>query len=353
MHTCVNGQVASPLALIGSAHASGAADWGLLDEHRKLVKAVEEANQGKAAMAGEGTKVEEKVSSSEGCHVRECTDPSHHHDHNHGHTHQHSAPLSTAGNCHDYACEDPTHDHSHAHSDHEAATCTDASHHHTRAEHGHDATSCTDPTHDHDHQHSHARVSDSTTAEQRFGITSFVYKRRRPFHPIRFSQFLQSMGKFSVTGVPEMKKIQSSIAAGSSSVATQKDEVVRAKRAVLRSKGFVWIGTSTQAAYFMSQAGQYLDLLVLGRWWAAIDQKDWPPAVHEEISVDFEGPHGDRRQEVVFIGQFGKDGGTSQRELGGVLDACLLSDQEMEEYERVSARGGDDALKSHFAPGFD
>lgn len=130
--------------------------------------------------------------------------------------------------------------------------------------------------------------------------------------------------------------------------------VTRAKRALLRSKGFVWMGTSAQAAYFMSHAGQYLELLVLGRWWAAIDRAQWPqqPAVLQDITVDFDGDsaHGDRRQEVVFIGQFARDGGTSQRALEGVLDECLLTDAEMKEYEAV-AKQGDDALRSHFAPG--
>lgn len=36
------------------------------------------------------------------------------------------------------------------------------------------------------------------------------------------------------------------------------------------------MGTSSQAAYFMSHAGQYLELVVLGRWWADIDKSEWP-----------------------------------------------------------------------------
>jgi G3E family GTPase len=111
------------------------------------------------------------------------------------------------------------------------------------------------------------------------------------------------------------------------------------------------MATSAQAAYFMSHAGQYLELLVLGRWWAAIDQAEWPKEVLSEVTVDFDGANGDRRQELVFIGQFAKDGGTSQRALEGVLDECLLTPEEMAEYEKV-ANKGDDALRSHFAPGY-
>jgi hypothetical protein len=54
---------------------------------------------------------------------------------------------------------------------------------------------------------------------------------------------------------------------------------------------------------------------------------------------------------VVFIGQFAKDGGTSQRALEEVLDECLLTDEEMREYEQVS-KIGDEALRTHFAPGY-
>ena len=41
-----------------------------------------------------------------------------------------------------------------------------------------------------------------------------------------------------------------------------------AKRSLLRSKGFMWLASSSNAAYFMSHAGQYLEIAPLGRWWA-------------------------------------------------------------------------------------
>lgn len=110
-----------------------------------------------------------------------------------------------------------------------------------------------------------------------------------------------------------------------------------ARRSLLRSKGFVWMATSSTAAYFMSHAGcfmlqmtlckkcfcslnlkllrscfllgQYLELATLGRWWADLPKEEWPPGADEEIMRDFEGTHGDRRQELVFIGQFSDDGG--------------------------------------------
>ena len=58
---------------------------------------------------------------------------------------------------------------------------------------------------------------------------------------------------------------------------------------------------------------------------------------------------GDRRQELVFIGQFGKDSGSSRQALEEVLDSCLLTPGEMKEYETVSPKG-DDALRALFFP---
>lgn len=60
-------------------------------------------------------------------------------------------------------------------------------------------------------------------------------------------------------------------------------------------------------------------------------------------------PLGDRRQELVFIGQFGKDNGSSRKALEEILDSCLLTSQEMKEYEEVAPKG-DDALRALFFP---
>jgi G3E family GTPase len=200
-----------------------------------------------------------------------CTDPTHDHSHDAATctdpTHDHSHDAAT--------CTDPTHDHSH-----DAATCTDPTH-----DHSHDAATCTDPTHDHSHgatSHSPA----TTTAEERFGITSFVYKRRLPFHPGRFSMFLQGLGKLSVKGISE-------ITGGDKTASTGDNEALLvAKKSLLRSKGFVWMGTSKTAAYFISHAGQYLELMVLGRWWADINKAEWPKGSEDEITVDFDGVQG-------------------------------------------------------------
>eukprot|EP01038_Epipyxis_sp_PR26KG_P010559 gene10559-14185_t len=351
-YTCVKGGVDNPLSLIGSEKGNGVASWGILDEHRKMIEAVETKNkQENVADCGDPT----------------CTDPTHQHIHaSHDHDHDHS--------CND-DCKDPSHDHSHSSHSHEHdhdlklsecdTQCNDPTHDHSHSTHGHShehnhesecAPTCNDPTHDHSHaSHSHSHQSDTTTAQDRFGITSFVYRRRRPFHPIRFSMFLKKIGNLSINGISGLSTaIETS---QNSNDGNSNSDFIKAKKALLRSKGFVWMATSCSAAYFMSHAGQYLELMVLGRWWADIDRKEWPVGMENEITLDFDGQHGDRRQELVFIGQFenknDKSVGSlnSQKSLEQVLDTCLLTDAEMKDYEEL-VRGGDNALRKFFVPDY-
>ena len=102
-------------SVIHSILGEGAASWGVLFEHKKLVELAEKSDI--ANQAAEAAKLAAEVAAS--------TVVSHSHDSSHAHT----------------ECTDPTHDHGH-----DAATCTDPTH-----DHGHDAATCTDPTHDHGH----------------------------------------------------------------------------------------------------------------------------------------------------------------------------------------------------------
>ena len=245
--TCVRGDIQDPLDVVGSTKGEGAASWGVLFEHKKLVELAEKSDQANKAAEAAAAAAAAAVAAARAKATAEA-----------------AAVAATM-----------SHDHGH-----DPATCTDPTH-----DHSHDAATCTDPTHDHSHsavEHSHA-----TTAEERFGITSFVYKRRLPFHPGRFSMFLQGLGKLSVKGISE-------IAGGEKTVdGTDNAALKVAKKSLLRSKGFVWMGTSKTAAYFISHAGQYLELMVLGRWWADINQAEWPKGSEEEITVDFQGEQGE------------------------------------------------------------
>lgn len=51
------------------------------------------------------------------------------------------------------------------------------------------------------------------------------------------------------------------------------------------------------------------------------------------IMEDFDGEYGDRRQEIIFIGV-----GLPEKDIKEALDACLLTDSEMEVYKQNAAR---------------
>lgn len=133
------------------------------------------------------------------------------------------------------------------------------------------------------------------TETEEYGISSFVYRRDRPFHPKRLADLLDgdmNDGLFAQ---------------------------------VLRSKGLMWIASRNDWAYDWSQAGCSIRMDPVGFWWAAAPEEEWPSdqAEIEEIRTRFLGEHGDRHQELVFIGQ-----GLDRERVESILDRCLLTDDE-------------------------
>lgn len=133
-----------------------------------------------------------------------------------------------------------------------------------------------------------------------YGVTSFVYRARRPLHAERFM---------------ERMDMEDGFLAG-----------------VIRSKGFAWFAQRNDAAYMWGQAGVSYQLSSAGLWWAAAPEEEWPEETPEnaellkDIRDGFDGPYGDRRQEIVFIGI------EMEREsIESLLNECLLTDEEMAE----------------------
>ncbi len=126
---------------------------------------------------------------------------------------------------------------------------------------------------------------------EEYGIASFVYRARRPFHPQRFWNLIHSEWP-----------------------------------GVVRSKGWFWLASRPDMAGSWSQAGGACRHGAAGMWWAAVDETHWPedPEHRSGIAAEFQGEWGDRRQELVLIGM-----GMDEAALRAALDACLLNDEEM------------------------
>ena len=95
---------------------------------------------------------------------------------------------------------------------------------------------------------------------------------------------------------------------------------------LLRSKGFFWLATRYDIAASWSQAGGSAEYRPAGFWWGATPKDYWPQDkdMIESIMKHWEEPHGDRRQELVFIGQ-----NLSKDTMIAALDDCVLTDDEM------------------------
>ncbi|MCC9599368.1 GTP-binding protein [Stieleria sp. JC731] len=133
------------------------------------------------------------------------------------------------------------------------------------------------------------------TETEEYGISHFVYRRDRPFHPKRLIQALDD-------------NFDEGLFVG-----------------VLRSKGLMWIASRNDWAYDWSQAGCSIRMAPAGLWWAATSREHWPAdqSAIDEIETKRSGRHGDRRQEVVFIGQQ-----MDEQRVTEILDRCLLTDLE-------------------------
>lgn len=133
-----------------------------------------------------------------------------------------------------------------------------------------------------------------TPETEEYGISSFVYRRKKPFDPVRFWNFVQS----------------------------------EFPNNIIRSKGLFWLASRPNQALIWSQAGGSLKSDSAGVWWSSmsfekrimqssfIENKD-------QIEEDWDSKYGDRKNEIVFIGQ-----NMNEKLITSLLDNCLLTDLE-------------------------
>jgi len=134
-----------------------------------------------------------------------------------------------------------------------------------------------------------------TPETEEYGIGSFVYRSLKPFDPNRFFEFIQN--DFPST--------------------------------VIRSKGMFWLASRPDQALIWGQAGGSLKTDSAGVWWSSMTFEDrirYAPFVENQelIESDWDKLFGDRKTEIVFIGQ-----DMDEAKIRRSLDLCLSSEQEI------------------------
>ncbi|MCC4274023.1 zinc metallochaperone GTPase ZigA [Marinomonas communis] len=139
-----------------------------------------------------------------------------------------------------------------------------------------------------------AEMRDEHTPEtEEYGIASFSFVARKPFHPQRFYDVLHSTEQYGK---------------------------------LIRSKGYFWLASRPQFAGQWSQAGGIAQYGFAGMFWRAVPKQHWPTdeASLATIMENWHEPFGDMRQELVFIGQNLDEAAMTQ-----ALEAALLTNEEL------------------------
>jgi len=131
-----------------------------------------------------------------------------------------------------------------------------------------------------------AGFKDHVPETEEYGVSSFVYRARRPFAPAKLHAFFN-----------------------------------KSWPGVIRAKGFFWLATRPAWVGELSQAGALVRHEAAGYWWEAVPKAKWPEDEELRARIDkaWHARWGDRRQELVFIGVRDMDKAAIVEELDGCL----------------------------------
>ncbi len=143
---------------------------------------------------------------------------------------------------------------------------------------------------------------------EEYGIGSFVYRKCKPFHPQRFLEFATDHFPSNI----------------------------------IRSKGLFWLASRPNQALIWGSAGGSLKTDPAGVWWASMpfsERISYASFLDNQkmIEADWDVTFGDRKIELVFIGQnIDVDLVTKQ------LDDCLITESELDEWKKGAFAANDD-----------
>ena len=134
--------------------------------------------------------------------------------------------------------------------------------------------------------------AEHTPETEEYGISSFVYRRRLPFHAERFNAWLEQMP----------------------------DNIVRAK-------GIVWLAQYNQVACLLSQAGSSCSIHPVTYWVASMSRTQQESILEErpDVAEEWDIEYGDRHTQFVIIGT-----DLEKEEIVKSLDQCLLDSREID-----------------------
>jgi G3E family GTPase len=134
---------------------------------------------------------------------------------------------------------------------------------------------------------------------EEYGISSFVFRNQKPFHPERFWKYLNEDYPLGV----------------------------------IRAKGLFWLASRPNQALNFSQAGGSSRLEKAGVWWSSMsfsERIQYPSFIEnkEYIEGKWDKKWGDRMNEIVFIGQ-----DIDKERMIIDLEKCLLQDSEQQLFD--------------------
>ena len=154
-----------------------------------------------------------------------------------------------------------------------------------RADHHHHEDH--DDDHDEHHHHHHHHDHDHNGGEvEEYGISTFVYYRRKAFKVAKFNEFLSR----------------------------------KRPKNIIRAKGVCYFKEYRDMSYLYEQAGVQQKMTEAGLWYATAPEEDLIQLMQQDPSFmrDWDPEYGDRMIKIVFIGQ-----NMDKEQITRELDACL------------------------------